>query len=146
MSNETPDYSQTVAAYSQKVEIELMKKDIGMISKLCEKMDTTIDKLQVVATELSKIVSLQEQKMQAQEHINKEVESILERQQKEHNTDIKELNQKIDRTEHAILQELQKVKDDLGKKINVIETWRYMIMVGISLAVFLIAQALNFLK
>lgn len=144
--NEPPDYTHAVAAYSQKVEIELMKKDIGMISKLCEKMDTTIDKLQVVATELSKIVSLQEQKMQAQEQINKEVETILERQQKEHNTDIKELNQKIDRTEHAILQELQKVKDDLGKKINVIETWRYMIMGGISLAVFLIAQTLDFLK
>lgn len=145
-SNDFPDYSNAVSAYSQKVEIELMKKDIGMISKLCEKMDTTIDKLQVVATELSKIVSLQEQKMQAQEQINKEVEVILERQQKEHTTDIKELNQKIDRTEHAILQELQKVREDLGKKINVIETWRYMIMGGISLAVFLIAQALNFLK
>lgn len=141
-----PDYSNAVAAYSQKVEIELMKKDIGMISKLCEKMDTTIDKLQVVATELSKLVSLQEQKMQAQEHINKEVEVILERQQKEHTTDIKELNQKIDRTENAILHELQKVKEDLGKKINVIETWRYMIMGGISLAVFLIAQTLDFLK
>jgi vacuolar-type H+-ATPase subunit I/STV1 len=145
-SNDFPDYNNAVSAYSQKVEIELMKKDIGMISKLCEKMDTTIDKLQVVATELSKIVSLQEQKMQAQEQINKEVEVILERQQKEHTTDIKELNQKIDRTENAILQELQKVKEDLGKKINVIETWRYMIMGGISLAVFLIAQALNFLK
>lgn len=141
-----PDYSSAVAAYSQKVEIELMKKDIGMISRLCEKMDTTIDKLQVVASELSKIVSLQEQKMQAQEQINKEVEAILDRQQKEHTTDIKELNQKIDRTEHAILQELQKVKEDLGKKINVIETWRYMVMGGISLAVFLIAQTLDFLK
>lgn len=132
--------------FNQKVEIELLKRDVGMISKLCEKMDTTIDKLQMVASDLSKIVSLQEQKMQAQDNINKEVDRILEKQQREHASDIKEINQKIEKTETAILDELHKIKDDLSKKINAIETWRYMVMGAISLAVFLVAQALDLAK
>ena len=132
--------------FNQKVEIELLKRDVGMISKLCEKMDTTIDKLQMVASDLSKIVSLQEQKMQAQDNINKEVDRLIEKQQREHASDIKEINQKIDKTENAILDELHKIKDDLSKKINAIETWRYMVMGAISLAVFLIAQALDLAK
>jgi chromosome segregation ATPase len=128
------------------MEIELLKKDISSISRLCEKMDVAIDKIQQVASDLSRIVSLQEQKMQIQEKINEEVENILEKQQKEHKTDIKELNEKINKIETTILDELQNVKEDLSKKIGVIEAWRYTVMGAIALATWFVAQALGLAK
>lgn len=132
--------------FNQKIEIELLKKDVSMISKLCEKMDITIDKLQQVASDISRIVSLQEQKMMVQEKINDEVEKALDRQQKDHVKEIKELNDKIDRTENTILDELQKVREDLSKKIGVIEAWRYTVMGAIAFGVWLLAQALDLAK
>ena len=50
-----------------KLDIALVKKDIDIITKLCEKMDTTIDKIEDVASNLTRIVSLQEQKHTLQE-------------------------------------------------------------------------------
>lgn len=132
--------------YRQKIEIELLKKDVNSISKLCEKMDIAIDKIQQVASDLSRIVSLQEQKMQIQEKINQEVDLILDRHEKDHNLDVKELNTKINNIESTILDELQNVKEDLSKKIGVIEAWRYGVMGAIALGVWLIASALDLAK
>lgn len=131
---------------SQRTEIELLKRDVGAISKLCEKMDITIDKLQQVASDISRIVSLQEQKMQIQDKINDEVERALEKSQVDHYSDIRDLNNKINQTETKILNELQKVREDLSKKIGVIEAWRYMVMGAIALATWFIAQALDLAK
>lgn len=131
---------------SQRTEIELLKRDVGAISKLCEKMDITIDKLQQVASDISRIVSLQEQKMQIQDKINDEVERALEKSQVDHYSDIRDLNSKINQTETKILNELQKVREDLSKKIGVIEAWKYMVMGAIALATWFIAQALDLAK
>lgn len=140
--------------HSTRTEIELLKRDVGAISRLCEKMDITIDKLQQVASDISRIVSLQEQKMQLQDKINEEVEQALERNQKEHITDIRELNSKINtvnddltrrinQVEVSILQQIDRQTDQLSKKINTIDSWRYMIMGGIALAVFILGQLLD---
>lgn len=143
--------------YNQKIEIELLKRDVSSITKLLEKFDLTIEKLQQVASDISRITYLQEQKMQVQEKINAEVEKVLESQAKEHSVDVKDLNNKINtvnndlttkinHTENAILDELQNVKEDLSKKIGVIEAWRYMVMGGIALATWFVAQALDLAK
>lgn len=144
----TEDYN------TQRTEIELLKRDVGAISKLCEKMDITIDKLQQVAGDISRIVSLQEQKMQIQDKINEEVEQALERNQKDHLTDIRELNSKINtvnddltrrinQIEKTILNQMEVQTKELSEKIHTINTWRYMIMGGIALAVFLVGQLLD---
>ena len=138
----------------QRTEIELLKRDVSAISKLCEKMDMTIDKLQVVASDMSRIVSLQEQKMNLQDKINDEVEKALENNQKMHYDDIKEINnrigsvkeeltQKIDRVESTILEQLEKQTDEISKKINTIDTWRYMVMGGIAIAVFILTELMK---
>ena len=78
-----------------RLDVELLKKDVEVITKLCEKFDTTTDKLQEIAGNLSKMVSLQEQRIERQEEISKEVQSTLEIRRMEHNTDIKELHSRI---------------------------------------------------
>lgn len=116
----------------QRIEIELIKRDVMMISKLCEKFDMTIDKLQQVAGDLSRIMSLQEQKIISQDKINNEVESSVKRLDSEHRSDSKDLHNKIDLLEESILAEMKKTHDGLTAKIADIEKWRYGVMAVIA--------------
>lgn len=128
-----------------KVDIELLKKDVVTMSALLEKFDTTIDKMQEIASSLSRMVSLQEQRIENQEKVTAEVQSVLEMRRIEHNNNIKdiynrintvnkELTDKIEDTEKTILAELQKIREDLHKKdegfgdrLGKIEMWKYAV-------------------
>jgi prefoldin subunit 5 len=119
-----------------KTEVELLKQEVGMISKIMAKFDTTIDKLQQVANDLSRVVLIQEQKMIQQDKINDETGRILERQDKEHTEELKELKKKFDEFEDKIID-----------KLNGLESWRYMIMTIISIVTFFVATfASTFIK
>jgi chromosome segregation ATPase len=144
---------------NQRLDIELVKKDVNNITKLCEKFDTTIDKMQDVATNLSRIVYLQEQKINQQDSINREVDSKLDELKKDHNKDIEELHDRISKVNteltskieqlqsHIVAElvsgrqqlrdEINNVNTNLNKKIGEIDMWRYMVMGAIALAVWL---------
>ena len=102
-----------------KVDIELLKKDVVTMSALLEKFDTTIDKMQEIASSLSRMVVLQEQRLDNQEKSTNEMQSVLEMRRIETNNNIKdiynrintvnkELTDKIEDSEKSILAELQK--------------------------------------
>ena len=141
-----------------KIEIELLKKDVTTMSALLEKFDTTIDKMQEIASSLSKMVSLQEQRLEAQEDATRDMQSILEMRRLEHNSDIKELHsrittvnrdltEKIEETERAILSELQAIRQkldnderSLGIRLNKIEMWKYGVGVVIVVLAWIAGQ------
>lgn len=136
-----------------RIEIELLKKDVTTMAALLNKFDTTIDKMQEIASSLSRMVSLQEQRIETQERITHEVQGILEMRRQEQQNNIKdvynrintvnkELTDKIEDTENKILEELKKIREDLTKKdegissrIGNIETWKYgIVLVAVVLA------------
>jgi len=143
---------------SQRVEIELLKKDVVIISTLCEKFDKTIDKMQEIASNLSKMVSLQEQRLENQEENTKELENVLELRRLEHNNDIKELHsrittvnreltEKIEESEKTILAELECIKRELTKekesivaRLGKIEIWKYSVVGGLMVITWLAAR------
>lgn len=142
-----------------KVDIELLKKDVVTMSALLEKFDTTIDKMQEIAINLSKMLSLQEQRLENQEKTTSEVQSILEMRRIEANSNIKdiynrintvnkELTDKIEDTEKAILAELQKLREDIQKedrgiasRIGQIEMWKYGVVLVVIVIAWLAGQA-----
>jgi len=155
----------SVSEQEIKVDIELLKKDVVTMSALLEKFDTTIDKMQEIASSLSKMVSLQEQRLENQEKVTAEVQSVLEMRRIEHNNNIKdiynrintvnkELTDKIEDSEKTILSELQKLRDDITKKnegvgsrLGQIEMWKYGVAAIITFLLFLIANnAINITK
>ena len=154
----------TSTDYNPIIEIELLKKDVNIITTLCEKFDTTIDKMQEIASNLSRMISLQEQRMEMQEKTTKEMESVLEMRRVEHNNDIKELHSrittvnrdlttKIDETEKRILDEIHLLRDELskdtdkiGKRIFDIETWKWMVMGGIFVVGWIASKMLHGIK
>jgi predicted nuclease with TOPRIM domain len=141
-----------------RIEIELLKKDITTMAALLEKFDTTIDKMQEIASSLSKMVSLQEQRLETQEKITREVQELLEMRRQEHNNNIKdvynrintvnkELTDKIEDTEKTILQEIQKLrtelskdKEGIGDRLGKIEMWKYGLGVVIIVLAWLAGQ------
>ena len=141
-----------------KVDIELLKKDVTTMSALLSKFDTTIDKMQEIASSLSRMVSLQEQRIENQEKITTEVQSILEMRRQEHNNNIKdvynrintvnkELTDKIEDTERTILTELQKLRTELtkndegfGDRLGKVETWKYAVGIVIVVLAWLAGQ------
>jgi uncharacterized protein involved in exopolysaccharide biosynthesis len=143
----------------QKIEIELLKKDVAMITNLCEKFDTTIDKMQEIAVNLSRMVSLQEQRLENQERISKEVQNTLEMRRIEHNNDIKELHsritttnrdlsEKIEETEkkildelHAMRQEMKQEKSSFVERLGNIEMWKYTVIGAIIVITWILARA-----
>lgn len=142
-----------------KVDIELLKKDVVTMSALLEKFDTTIDKMQEIAINLSKMLSLQEQRLENQEKTTSEVQSILEMRRIETNSNIKDvynridtvnkdLTVKIEDTEKAILAELQKLREDIQKedrgiasRIGQIEMWKYGVVLVVIVIAWLAGQA-----
>lgn len=143
----------------QKIEIELLKKDVAMITNLCEKFDTTIDKMQEIAVNLSRMVSLQEQRLENQERISREVQNTLEMRRIEHNNDIKELHsritttnrdlsEKIEETEkkildelHAMRQEMKQEKSSFVERLGNIEMWKYTVIGAIIVITWILARA-----
>lgn len=148
----------------QRVEIELLKKDISIMATLCEKFDTTIDKMQEIASNLSRMVSLQEQRLENQEETTKEIQSVMEMRRVEHNNDIKELHSrittvnrelsdKIEETEKTILQELHTIRleikeshkakeeSSLMKRLSEVEAWKYTMMGGIIVITWVLAKS-----
>jgi dsDNA-specific endonuclease/ATPase MutS2 len=141
-----------------KIDVELLKKDVSMISNLCGKFDTTIDKMQEIASNLSRMVSLQEQRIEVQEKITQEVQSVLEKRRLEHVEDTKELHsrittvnreltQKIEESEKRILAELHSMREDLrqeentfGQKLAGIESWKYMMVGGLMVITWVLAR------
>jgi len=128
------------------------------MAALLEKFDTTIDKMQEIASSLSKMVSLQEQRLETQEKITREVQELLEMRRQEHNNNIKdvynrintvnkELTDKIEDTEKTILQEIQKLrtelskdKEGIGDRLGKIEMWKYGLGVVIIVLAWLAGQ------
>ena len=149
--------------YEPRIEIELLKKDVTMMSQLFNKFDVTIEKMQEIATSLSRMVSLQEQRIEAQEVVTKEVQNTLEMRRMEHKNDInelhsrittvnRELTEKIEETERAILQELQNLRQELKSekkgiidRLTQIEGWKWMLMGGMAVAIWVLAR-LDFTK
>lgn len=143
---------------TNRIEIELLKKDVTTMTALLEKFDTTIDKMQEIASSLSRMVSLQEQRIETQEAITKEVQSIIEMRRIETNNNIKdiynrintvnkELTDKIEDTEKTILEELHKLREELkvedkglGNRLAQIELWRYGVFAVIAFVAWVIGQ------
>jgi hypothetical protein len=111
------------------------------------------------------MIALQEQRIESHERITSEVQGILEMRRQEHNSNIKdvynrintvnkELTDKIEDTERTILAELHKMREEikgsekgLGSRLGQIEMWKYGIAAIISFLLFLIANnAINITK
>jgi hypothetical protein len=154
-----------------RIEIELLKKDVTTMSALLTKFDMALDKMQEIASSLSRMVSLQEQRLEGQEAATKELQSVLEMRRIEQNSEVKELHSrittvnkelstKIEETEKKILDEIHLLRTELidedkkqiadnkgiGSRLSSIEMWKYGVVMIVLFLMFLISNNLITIK
>lgn len=140
------------------IDSELIKKDIHNIIEIINKLEITLDKLQDISFNLSKMSALLEQRIVLQEDNLKEIHTVLEMRRVEHNNEIKdihlritavnkELTEKIEESENKILSELKTLRNELitekkgiGKRIFSLESWHYMLIGGSIVISFFLAK------
>ena len=124
-------------------DVELIKKDISLITDIFKKLDTTIEKLEY------------------QERKDQELDKLIEQRRTELQSDIKELHSrittvnrellvKIEHTEQKITNEIKDLKEHITnehkKQSNLVEQiqrWKWMILGG-SAAVMWLISSVNF--
>lgn len=143
--------------FQNKIDIAVIKRDIETIRKSYEQSSQSISRLEQVVLDISKNSITHEQRLISQEKLIAEVDTGFERQRQENVCEIQklhnkvnainaELTNKIAQTERTILGEMQQLKNDLSKKITEIDMYRYMVMGGIAVIVFLLSKAVDVAK
>lgn len=132
-----------------KTDIELLKRDVNQMSNIFTKLDTTIDKLGEVSTNLSKIVAVHEAKLERQDGTDKQLQSLIDvlfqkfedhRKVTENNKD--ELRKEIRETHSCSMDEMKEMKKAMVQRVADLEKWKYM-MVGGALLLGYLANMLQ---
>ena len=112
-----------------KTDVELLKRDMELVSALAEKFDIAIDRLTEVSTSVDKMLAVHEMRLENQEQ-QREILHQRISDLKRDITDEFRLLRDENRTQHA----------EVNERLSKLEKWRWLV-VGMATAVgFLVAQ------
>jgi hypothetical protein len=120
-----------------KVDVGILKTQVTTICQLCEKIDLVIDK---IVNNQDKYIS--------------QIYNDMEKRQNEKNEELKEVHKRIDTvidkvqlTEHRIMDEIKELRAEMGQKfkqeqdaVEKLSNWRWMIAGGIIVIAWLISH------
>jgi DNA repair ATPase RecN len=142
-------------------EVNSLQKDMAQIGVLVDRLDITIEKLTEVSTTVSRLLAVQENRLENQEKISDKIQASLENHRTETNRTVKEIYDKIQDVETDLLKDMDSNQDKVIKKIEELkseaniqhqemsdrmtrlERWMW-ILVGGGIVLGVIAQNMNF--
>lgn len=143
------------------VEIELLKKEVRMISTLMSKLDIAIEKLTSVANSLDRVLAVHDSKLKHQENVDKDLYVLIENRRAESKQNYEllhkrigdlrdDLEKDIDKSNTNILNVIKEMQEkdiehhkETSSRLTGLESWRWYILGMSSLAVFLVAVMLQ---
>ena len=129
-------------------EVKLLKKELEDQRKIHDRLDIAIEKLTDVSNSIHRMLAVHEEKLTRQEE-------ALESRRIEISSQISELHSRVTTNTKEIMlsatkqhdnqnKEIQKIREDLNKRIGVLEKWRH-VLVGCSIvAGFILHKFMNF--
>jgi|TARA_R100000455_G_C6264933_1_gene120169 ElaB/YqjD/DUF883 family membrane-anchored ribosome-binding protein len=112
-----------------KTDVELLKRDMELVSALAEKFDIAIDRLTEVSTSVDKMLAVHEMRLENQE----QQREILHQR-------ISDLKRDITDEFRMLRDENRKQHAEVNERLSKLEKWRWLV-VGMATAVgFLVAQ------
>lgn len=133
-----------------KMDIELLKKDVVQLNRFYSEFSKTIDKLKEAADRMNNIVSIQERRFAEQERRNAEMDKELTEYKLDQiraMTNAQEkMQMKLDAMEKNFKLDLINVKIELSDKINELNKWKYMLTGIAAVLSFLLATFLDVFK
>ena len=129
-------------------EVKLLKKELEYQRKIHDRLDIAIEKLTDVSNSIHRMLAVHEEKLTRQEE-------ALESRRIEISSQISELHSRVTTNTKDIMlsatkqhdnqnKEIQKIREDLNKRIGVLEKWRH-VLVGCSIvAGFILHKFMDF--
>jgi predicted nucleic acid-binding Zn-ribbon protein len=129
-------------------EVKLLKKELEDQRKIHDRLDVAIEKLTDVSNSIHRMLAVHEEKLTRQEE-------ALESRRVEISSQISELHSRVTTNTKEIMlsatkqhdnqnKQIQKIREDLNKRIGVLEKWRH-VLVGCSIVVgFILHKFMNF--
>ena len=136
-------------------EVKLLKKELEDQAKIHDRLDVAIEKLTDVSNSINRMLAVHEEKLTRQEEAIFDAEQQIEIRRNELTTKIDELHSRITTNTKEIMtaaasqhaeqnKEIQKIREDLNKRIGVLEKWRH-VLIGCSIvAGFLLHKFVEF--
>ncbi len=113
-----------------KVQIEGLKKDIENVTNLNSRIDSAIEKLTDVSTDIKQMLAVHEEKITRQEQIDDIIFDKLKERAGEIDTIHRELTKEIQHVEKRLLIEIKQVRLEIGGRVGMLEKYRWLIMGG----------------
>ena len=154
-----------MSEHSLETDVAILKRDVDSIGQLFTKLDNALDKLGDVASNITKLLAVHEEKIGLSERIDRELFELVEKRRVEMQEDIKEihsrittiqreLSDEITETEHKIISSLddlkktlvesQKANDTknttLQNRIADLEKWRWILIGGGTAIGFIVSK------
>ena len=115
-------------------EVELLKREVGNVNVIHGRLDTAIEKLTEVSNCINRMLAVHEERLGQQEESQ-------HRAAQEFTSDIKELHSRITTNTKELLatstqqhkehtEAIQRLRDDIARRVGVLEKWRWIIIGG----------------
>ena len=129
-------------------EVKLLKKELEDKAKIHERLDVAIEKLTDVSNSIHRMLAVHEEKITRQEE-------EIETRRVEVSSQLAELHSRVTTNTKEIMaaaasqhaeqnKEIQKIREDLNKRIGILEKWRH-VLIGCSIvAGFILHKFMNF--
>ena len=115
-------------------EVELLKREVGSMNVIHGRLDTAIEKLTEVSNCINRMLAVHEERLSQQEESQ-------HRAEQEFTSDIKELHSRITTNTKELIatstqqhkehtEAIQKLRDDIARRVGVLEKWRWIIIGG----------------
>jgi len=142
-------------------EVAILKTDMAQVSGLIDRLDLTIAKLTEVSTTVSQLLAVQGNRLEQQEKSAYQFSTLLEKRrdeaaesndimhkrissaEKEFQTEIGKLNDKILDEMKSMRAESKQQHDELSSKMSKLEKWVWVVSGGGAVVGFLLSHVVN---
>ena len=136
-------------------EVELLKKEVADMKLIHTRLDTAIVKITDVSNSIHRMLAVHEEKLNSQEEAVFAAEDLIEQRRTEFSHEIKELHSRITTNTKELLAEgtgqhkehseaIQKLHNDINKRVGVLEKWRHVLIGGSIVIGFVLHKMMNF--
>ena len=132
-------------------EVILIKKELHEQTKIYVRLDVAIEKLTDVSNSIHRMLAVHEEKNSRQEEAIIATEDHIKKRRDDLEKKIDDLHSRITTNTKEIMaaavsqhneqnKEIQKIRDELSKRVGVLERWRWIIIGGSIIAGFIIQK------
>ena len=131
-----------------KIEIELLKKEVQDMKEIHLRLDTAIDKLTDLSNSVYRMLSVHEEKLARQEDDivsnEKEIKEQILNLHSRINTSYKELRNMISKHQKEEEERFNRLEKEFSSRVGILEKWRWIIMGGSIVAGFILHKLITF--